>query len=80
MFRYGKKFMGDINTMKITVNGKEVELQNSKTVSDFVLERKVTGRMFVIEKNLKIIPKEDYDKEEIKEGDVIELVGFVGGG
>ena len=66
--------------MKITVNGKEVELQNSKTVSDFVLERKVTGRMFVIEKNLKIIPKEDYDKEEIKEGDVIELVGFVGGG
>lgn len=66
--------------MKITVNGRKVELFNSKTVSDFVKERNISGKMFVIEKNLKIIPKEDYDKEEIKEGDAIELVGFVGGG
>ena len=66
--------------MKITVNGKDVELKNSKTVADFIIERNVTGKMFVIEKNLEIIQKEDYPKTEIKEGDVIEIVGFVGGG
>lgn len=66
--------------MKITVNGKEVELKNSKTVADFVIERNVTGKMYVIEKNLEIIQKEDYSKTPLNEGDVIELVGFVGGG
>lgn len=66
--------------MLITVNGKEVELKDSKTISDFIKERNITGKMFAVEKNLEIIQKEDYDKTEIKAGDVIEIVGFVGGG
>ncbi len=66
--------------MKITVNGKEVELKNSKTVADFIIERNIAGKMFVIEKNLEIIQKENYSTAEIKEGDIIEIVGFVGGG
>ncbi len=63
--------------MKITVNGKEVEIRG-KTVADFVVERNVTGKMFVIEKNGQII--HDHAAETLAEGDVIELVGFVGGG
>lgn len=66
--------------MKITVNGKEVELKNSRTVADFIIERNIAGKMFVIEKNLEIIQKENYSTAEIKEGDIIEIVGFVGGG
>jgi len=33
-----------------------------------------------IEKNLKIINKEDYEKTLIENGDEIEIVGFAGGG
>jgi len=66
--------------MYIRVNGKDVELLKSKTVMDFVAEREVTGTMFVIEKNGKIVNKEDYDTEPVNEGDSLELVGFVGGG
>ncbi|MDD3593195.1 MAG: sulfur carrier protein ThiS [Candidatus Gastranaerophilales bacterium] len=66
--------------MKITVNGKEVELYNSDTIADFIVERKIAGTMFVIEKNLKIINKEDYASEPLQESDTIELVGFTGGG
>ena len=66
--------------MKVTVNGRGVELKNSRTVAEFIIERNITGKMFVIEKNLEIIQKEDCDKAEINEGDVIEIVGFVGGG
>lgn len=66
--------------MKVTVNGRGVELKNSRTVAEFIIERNITGKMFVIEKNLEIIQKGDYDKAEINEGDVIEIVGFVGGG
>ncbi len=64
----------------ITVNGKAVALENSNYIADFVVERNVTGTMYVIEKNGKIVNKEDYATETLSEGDVLELVGFVGGG
>jgi thiamine biosynthesis protein ThiS len=66
--------------INITVNGRAVTLENSATVADFVAERKVTGTMYVIEKNKQIVNKEDYATEPISEGDVLELAGFVGGG
>lgn len=69
-----------MSTIKIEVNGKEVEIQENSTVQDFIKERKVTGTMFVIEKNLKIVQKDEYSTEKIAGGDKIELVGFFGGG
>ena len=65
--------------MQITVNGKPVVLDRSISLRDFVAERNIKG-MFAIEKNLKIINKEDYAKEYLQEGDSLEIVGFVGGG
>lgn len=69
-----------MSTIKIEVNGKEIEINENSTVQDFIIERKVIGTMFVIEKNLKIVQKNDYLTEKIAEGDKIELVGFFGGG
>ena len=60
--------------MKFILNGKEVEIQENSTVADFITERKVTGTMFVIEKNLEIVQKDEYTTEKISEGDKIELV------
>ncbi len=65
--------------MHIKVNGKPVELEYEMTVGEFVQDRALKG-MFAIEKNLKIINKEDYSTELLQEGDSIEIVGFVGGG
>lgn len=69
-----------MSTIKIEVNGKEVEIQENSTMQDFIRERQVTGTMFVIEKNLKIVQKDEYSTEKISDGDKIELVGFFGGG
>ena len=66
--------------IKITVNGNEIEIEENSTINDFVIERKVTGRMFAVEKNLEIINKDRYDTEIIKTGDNLEIVGFFGGG
>ncbi len=66
--------------IKITVNGNDVEIEKDSTISDFINERKVTGKMFAVEKNLEIINKDRYDSEIIKEGDSLEIVGFFGGG
>ena len=69
-----------MSKIKITVNGSSVEIEENSTISDFIKERKVTGKMFAVEKNLEIINKDHYDSEVINEGDSLEIVGFFGGG
>ncbi len=66
--------------IKIIVNGNSVEINENSTIADFINERQVTGQMFAIEKNFEIINKDRYDTEIIKSGDVLEIVGFFGGG
>lgn len=66
--------------INVKINGKDILLENSSTVAELLIERKVTGTMFVVEKNLQIVPKEEYAESKIQEGDIIEIVGFFGGG
>jgi len=66
--------------LNIKINGKDIELQNASTITEMLEEREVSGKMFVVEQNLAIIPKEEYSTTEVKENDVIEIVGFFGGG
>lgn len=68
-----------MSKFNVVINGKDIELGNTSTVEDLVTERSITG-MFVIEKNKEIIQKEDYAKTPVKENDVLEIVGFFGGG
>lgn len=74
--------MENLKTKKInvTINGKDIELSNSLTVEQMLTEREVTGTMFVVEKNLLIVPKENYSGTPVAEGDKFEIVGFFGGG
>lgn len=65
--------------IKVKINGKEVELKEGLNLNDLVQIRALKG-FFAIEKNLKIINKEDYGKTIIENGDNIEIVGFAGGG
>ncbi|MFA7659046.1 MAG: sulfur carrier protein ThiS [Candidatus Gastranaerophilaceae bacterium] len=69
--------MGKIN---VKINGKNIELKNSSNVEQMLDERKVTGTMFVVEKNLEIVPKEKYSQTPVAENDSFEIVGFFGGG
>lgn len=66
--------------MNIIINGKNIELENSSNVAQMLQERDVTGTMFVVEKNLTIVPKENYSETLIAENDSFEIVGFFGGG
>lgn len=74
--------MENLKTKKInvTINGKNLELTNSLTVEQMLVEREVSGTMFVVEKNLQIVTKENYSDTPVEEGDVFEIVGFFGGG
>lgn len=66
--------------IKVIINGNDIELENSSTISEMLEERSVVGKMFVVEKNREIIQKEQYSATKVSENDVIEIVGFFGGG
>lgn len=69
-----------MNLLKIKLNGQEKEILQGTTVQELLDEMNVKNTMFVVEKNLEILPKERYISCKILEGDNIEIVGFFGGG
>lgn len=68
--------------MKLIVNGKELEIQESQTVTITELLKKleIKPEMVAVEVNLAVIKKVDYSTYMLNEGDQVEIVNFVGGG
>ncbi|MFY0760047.1 sulfur carrier protein ThiS [Metabacillus dongyingensis] len=67
--------------MNIKVNGSMIEMQSSvRTVQDLLAFYEVSQRIIIVEHNSEIIAKEEYAKTVINDGDVFEIVQFVGGG
>ncbi len=65
--------------MMIKVNGEDY-LTEKETLAQLLAELDIMPEIVAIEVNLKIIKKADFSKLLIKEGDVIEIINFVGGG
>ena len=68
-----------LGNIKVKIKGADAVLQEGLNLDDLVKIRALKG-FFAIEKNLKIINKEDYTATFIEDGDEIEIVGFAGGG
>lgn len=66
--------------MRITVNGKQVEAAGGTVLADYVEQAGYRLDCIAIELNGRILPKEDYAATELAEGDVVEVVTFMGGG
>ncbi|MGK2936070.1 MAG: sulfur carrier protein ThiS [Gemmatimonadaceae bacterium] len=68
-------------TVSLTVNGEEKELPAGSSVADLLESHKLDPRMVVVEHNRVILRDRDaYARIELSEGDMIEIVHFVGGG
>lgn len=50
------------------------------TVAELVAELKLEGRPFAVELNRAVVPRAEFARREIRPGDRIEVVEFVGGG
>ena len=66
--------------MKVTVNGKETEVPKNSTIKGILDLMNIKGNMLVVEKNLEIIDKNNYESSLLRENDSLEIVGFFGGG
>ncbi len=66
--------------MKICVNGEFKEIQPPMTVAELLDSLNIEPGCVAVERNLEILPKEQYSKVQVAEGDELEVVRFVGGG
>jgi sulfur carrier protein len=66
--------------MRITVNGTEKELSAPLPLNDLVGQFCKNSKHVIAEVNGEILRSPQWTGRSIKEGDVIELVSFVGGG
>ena len=67
-------------TIKITLNGKDNEIRAGMTVSELLQKWKVRPELVTVEINEIILQKLEYDTTEIKAGDHVEFVFYMGGG
>lgn len=67
--------------MQVTVNGKIQQVPNDDlTVQELLEYLGLAGGPVAVELNRVIVPRAEHPTRRVAEGDVLELVHFVGGG
>jgi sulfur carrier protein len=66
--------------MRLTVNGAAREVPDGMTVRELVAHLGLDGGPVAVEKNLEVVPRAEHAAAVLLEGDVVEIVHFVGGG
>lgn len=63
----------------VQINGKFEDVTGT-SLEEYLIKNGFDSRMVAVEKNGSIIKKADYSKTMLLDGDVVEIVSFVGGG
>lgn len=63
----------------VKINGKLLEAEG-ETVGTYLEKNGYDRKRLAVERNGEILPKKEYDTTVLKDGDIIEVVSFVGGG
>ncbi len=67
--------------MNVTVNGEQREFDAATlTVVELLDALGLTGRRLAVELNQRIVPRATHADQAVGDGDVVEIVQFVGGG
>lgn len=66
--------------MKLRINGEDHEIPEGWTVADLLAQRAPKPPMAAVQRNEWVVPRATYGSTRLEEGDVIEIVSFVGGG
>ena len=63
----------------VKINGTELDAAG-KTVAQYLEATDYNRSRIAVERNGEIVPKSQYDSTVLQDGDVVEVVSFVGGG
>ena len=64
----------------ITVNGNKISNTDNLSLYYYLVREGYTISLVAVECNGSIVPKTQYEEKILTDGDVIEVVSFVGGG
>ncbi|WP_429911631.1 sulfur carrier protein ThiS [Glycocaulis sp.] len=67
-------------TIAVTVNGEQRDLPAGLSLSAMLTHLGLDPRKVAVERNLEIAPRSAYGEIEVRDGDRLEIVQFVGGG
>lgn len=66
--------------ISVVVNGETKEVEKGGSVSDLLAGFGLHPRLVVVEHNRAILERDRFAEVEVRAGDALELVHFVGGG
>ena len=66
--------------IRVTINGRELELPQSINLQAYLEEKGLSGRRLAVARNSNVVPRDEYSKVAIDDGDTLEIVRPVGGG
>lgn len=66
--------------VQVIVNGEPRQVPEGACVGDLIRELGLGERRIAVEVNQSILPREAYARSRLNDGDVIEIVHFIGGG
>ena len=67
-------------TITITINGEERSFEDNTSVEDLLSHLEIKRDRLAVERNRAIVPRTEYEKTMLADGDVLEIVSLVGGG
>jgi thiamine biosynthesis protein ThiS len=66
--------------LKIVLNGDPFEIAGPRTVAALLAELEIDARRVAVEHNLVVLKRTAFETTDVREGDQVEIVNFVGGG
>lgn len=67
-------------TIQIHVNGEARDWRSGATVADLLRELEVKAERVAVELNLEILDRAAFAQRSLRDGDRVEILGFIGGG
>ena len=72
--------MTEQETIEIIVNGDALQICSGARLTDLIKQLELTPERLAIELNLSIVSRAKWAETELRSGDKLEIVHFVGGG
>jgi len=66
--------------LTITLNGDPFELAGPRTIAALLADLEIDARRVAVEHNLVVLKRTAFETTELRDGDQVEIVNFVGGG
>jgi len=66
--------------MEIQLNGESRVIATNWTIADLLTDLRIENRYCAVERNSRVVPREEHSDCRLQPGDRIEVVTLVGGG